>query len=139
MAVTLNSAAMVRSLNPYLPTTVYGTNYVNQTGGLSLQSINPSGTALISLRLQAGTETALSTAFSVSKQDGQAMRFSTYGVMELNSSVLGASTTTVGVLPGTGNPEGNVTARPGTVYLNRSGGRPYYKDSGTGNTGWLQL
>lgn len=47
----------------------------------------------------------------------------------------------VGVdLTGTGTPEGVVTANPGSVYTNLSGGAGttlYIKESGTGNTGWI--
>lgn len=42
-------------------------------------------------------------------------------------------------LSGTGSPEGTVTANPGSIYLNVSGGAGtslYVKQSGTGNTGW---
>lgn len=137
MAISINSVAVIRGLNPYL-FTVYGGNFVNQTGAVNLQSINPSGQATIALRLQPGTESALNTAFSVSKQDGQPMRFSTYGNLELNASVLGASATTVSVLAGTANPEGNVTARPGSTYHDR-GGDIYLKKTGTGNTGWKKI
>ena len=41
---------------------------------------------------------------------------------------------------GTGSPEGAVTANPGTMYLNQSGGASatlYVKETGTGNTGWV--
>jgi hypothetical protein len=41
---------------------------------------------------------------------------------------------------GTGSPEGVVTARPGSIYLNKSGGASttlYVKESGTSNTGWV--
>lgn len=41
---------------------------------------------------------------------------------------------------GTGAPNGVVTASPGAVYLNLSGGAAttlYVKESGTGNTGWV--
>lgn len=43
---------------------------------------------------------------------------------------------------GTGSPEGVVTARPGSMYLNTSGGQAtsiYYKETGTGNTGWIGI
>lgn len=43
---------------------------------------------------------------------------------------------------GTGSPEGVVTADPGSVYLNFSGGANatvWEKQSGTGNTGWAAL
>lgn len=41
---------------------------------------------------------------------------------------------------GTGSPEGVVTASPGAMYLNTSGGvntTLYVKESGNGNTGWI--
>ena len=41
---------------------------------------------------------------------------------------------------GTGSPEGSVTARPGAIYTNKSGGASttlYVKESGTGKTGWV--
>lgn len=137
MAISINNAAVVRGLNPYLYT-VYGGNFINQSGTIALQSINPLGQSSISLRLQPGTESALSTVFSVSKQDGQPMRFSTYGNLELNASAFGASATTVSVLAGTASPEGNVTARPGSTYHDR-GGDIYLKKTGTGNTGWKKI
>lgn len=43
------------------------------------------------------------------------------------------------IYAGTGSPEGVVTASPGSLYLNVSGGNNttlYVKQSGTGNTGW---
>lgn len=54
---------------------------------------------------------------------------------------LGLATAVKAVLPlsGVGSPEGVVTASPGTLYLNASGGVSttlYVKTSGTGNTGW---
>lgn len=40
---------------------------------------------------------------------------------------------------GAGSPEGGVTADPGSIYINSSGGPPYYKNTGTGNTGWVLM
>ncbi len=40
---------------------------------------------------------------------------------------------------GTGSPEGVVTAEPGTTYLDISTGNFWAKQSGSGNTGWIQL
>ena len=48
----------------------------------------------------------------------------------------------VNMWQGTGSPEGAVTARVGSTYQNRSGGANttfWYKESGTGNTGWIPL
>lgn len=47
---------------------------------------------------------------------------------------------TVKFLIGAGSPEGVVTASPGSLYLNRSGGAGtamYVKESGAGDTGWV--
>lgn len=40
---------------------------------------------------------------------------------------------------GTGTPEGSVSADPGSLYLDNGGGPPYYKNTGTGNTGWILM
>lgn len=48
----------------------------------------------------------------------------------------------VNMWQGTGSPEGAVTARVGSTYQNRSGGANttfWYKETGTGNTGWIPL
>jgi hypothetical protein len=52
----------------------------------------------------------------------------------------GAVAATSGVSAGSGSPEGNKTASPGSIYMNASGGAGtsfYVKESGTGNTGWV--
>lgn len=46
------------------------------------------------------------------------------------------------VRSGSGSPEGAITAPPGSIYLNTSGGTDtsmYTKGSGTGNTGWIAV
>ncbi len=53
----------------------------------------------------------------------------------LNAGVFGAN-----LFTGTGSPEGVITARIGSIYLRSDGGVAsvfYYKESGTGNTGWI--
>ncbi len=49
----------------------------------------------------------------------------------------GSSVTELSIKRGAGSPEGVVTSNPGSIYLNSSGGPPYYKNTGTGNTGWV--
>ena len=44
----------------------------------------------------------------------------------------------IGIIVGTGSPEGNVTAPTGCIYLQQNG-PVYVKTSGTGNTGWRQV
>lgn len=40
---------------------------------------------------------------------------------------------------GTGSPEGVVSAAPGSTYLDTDADSLWMKDTGTGNTGWIQL
>ena len=42
------------------------------------------------------------------------------------------------VKTGSGNPEGVTTASPGSLFLD-TGGNVYLKDTGTGNTGWVEI
>lgn len=51
----------------------------------------------------------------------------------------GSLVTELSIKRGTGSPEGVVTSNPGSIYLNSSGGPPYYKNTGTGNTGWVLM
>lgn len=53
-----------------------------------------------------------------------------------NFSVGGAGGTG---LVGHGSPEGVVTADPGTPYLDLDTNNYWYKATGTGNTGWIEL
>lgn len=55
---------------------------------------------------------------------------------------LNASTTGQNLFSGSGSPEGVTTATIGSMYLRTDGGQGsavYYKESGSGNTGWLAL
>lgn len=119
-------------------TTQFASVISNKTGGLIFESVQPSGSATIAGRLQAGTETATTTVFSASKADGQLPVYTLSGTLKLNYVNQGTASGTRDVLNGVGSPEGNQTARPGSLYLIH-GGRPYFKDTGTGNTGWVQL
>lgn len=59
-----------------------------------------------------------------------------------NLYVGGGGLTTKGIYGGTGSPEGVVTAAPGSLYLNNSGGAAttvWEKQSGSGNTGWFGI
>lgn len=58
-------------------------------------------------------------------------------VIGFNGGTFGAQ-----LFTGAGSPEGVVTARIGSMYLNTSGGDSasvWYKESGTGNTGWIAI
>lgn len=48
----------------------------------------------------------------------------------------------LGIYMGNGSPEGTVTANTGSIYLRRAGGigqTIYYKATGTGATGWIEM
>lgn len=56
------------------------------------------------------------------------------------SGAIQFGTSPVQIVSGTGDPNGVVTANPGSLYLNVAGGVNtgiYVKESGTGNTGWV--
>jgi hypothetical protein len=60
-----------------------------------------------------------------------------YPIIGWNGGTFGSQ-----LLTGIGTPEAAITARIGSMYLNRSGGDSttvYYKESGTGNTGWIGI
>lgn len=71
----------------------------------------------------------------------------TVGLWERATGIFRIAAVRIGVLAadpvirsGTGTPEGAVTADPGSLYLNKSGGAGatfWAKESGTGNTGWV--
>lgn len=48
-------------------------------------------------------------------------------------------TNTVSRINSTGSPEGVVAANPSSLYHDRTSGLFYYKLTGTGNTGWVQV
>jgi hypothetical protein len=43
------------------------------------------------------------------------------------------------MIPYNGNPEGNVVANPGSICSNIANGNIYKKQTGTGNTGWVDI
>lgn len=56
-------------------------------------------------------------------------------IVGMNAGVFGPQ-----MFAGVGTPEASVTARTGSLYMNKSGGQSvtaFYKETGTGNTGWL--
>lgn len=44
-----------------------------------------------------------------------------------------------GTFSGAGSPQGSVTASPGATYLDTSTGNFWSKQTGAGNSGWLEL
>lgn len=60
------------------------------------------------------------------------------GIGAEGNLILGNNSCTV--IHGTGNPEGNITASTGSIFLRTDGGTSstlYVKESGVGNTGWI--
>lgn len=115
-------------------------------------SVNPGALRLNSagsdLRLmhQGATKMTVSDTEIV---DYQTRRFIDDGVQHLgtvtrraaqihcNQYNIGVSTCTI--TSGTTSPEGVVTAALGSIYINRATGKWWRKNSGTGNTGWLEV
>lgn len=62
---------------------------------------------------------------------------SLWKIVDLASGGGGSGTGGAGSI-GVGSPEGVLTASPGTTYGTAAGGF-WYKVTGTGNTGWIQL
>lgn len=63
----------------------------------------------------------------------------TAGVVQFNVPIQ-IQNTSCAIYAGAGNPNGVVTAPPGSLYLNNSGGinsTLYVKESGISNTGWV--
>lgn len=63
------------------------------------------------------------------------LEIQTYLLCQLVDDAAGSGSS----LAGAGDPEGVVTADPGSTYLNTSDGSFWVKQTGSGNTGWLEL
>lgn len=73
--------------------------------------------------------------FNAAVGDVQDVGVTTPLIIGLNGGTFGAQ-----FFQGTGSPEASITARPGSLYANLAGGQGasfWYKETGTGNTGWL--
>lgn len=44
-----------------------------------------------------------------------------------------------GIQLGSGSPQGSVTAEPGIMYWDTAGDSLWVKETGSGNTGWIQI
>jgi hypothetical protein len=56
------------------------------------------------------------------------------------NAIIGSGGGTGGAgIVGSGSPEGVVTAPPGTSYFNSATNSFWYKRTGAGNTGWVEL
>lgn len=84
-----------------------------------------------------GRQMLAGNAFDSTTGDYQEVGVTLYPHIGTNASTFGAVMRT-----GNGSPEGQVTARIGSMYLRRDGGQDttlYYKESGTGATGWIAV
>lgn len=102
---------------------------------LTISNVTASTPSVISMRLQAGVDTGLTTVASYSKSEsvlGLARMFVPFS-LEYTSG--GGSGTALRIDTNDVSPEGVVTARPGSIVLGRNGFL-YVKSTGTGNTGW---
>jgi hypothetical protein len=69
---------------------------------------------------------------------GQAFQITPSDAEDIDLAQRG-SADNVSILNYSGNPEGLVSANPSSLSHDRTGGDIYYKQTGTGNTGWLPL
>lgn len=84
------------------------------------------------------TNTSGDKTFSLCQGNGT----TAYAFRITNGAIEVLNSTSVTVTAGSGSPEGNVAAPPGSVYFNSSGGTNttlYVKRSGSGNTGWFAV
>lgn len=58
--------------------------------------------------------------------------------LQLLCEIAAVSSASGGAFSGAGSPEGVVTANPGSTYVDTTGHTFWLKESGTGNTGWVQ-
>ena len=58
-------------------------------------------------------------------------------LIDIQNSQIDFSGVTIG--KGSGNPEGVRSASVGSIFMRQDQGNVYYKESGTGNTGWVSL
>lgn len=93
-----------------------------------------------------GLDSALPSAGNINTTANKGILVTGTSVLLVNTTDIRAmkpikvEDTTARLYAGAGTPEGAVTASPGSVYLNTSGGAGvslYIKESGSGNTGWV--
>jgi hypothetical protein len=118
---------------------------VSTTGGISGMWITNAGDIRFSANgvasfrwLNSATSFRPETALSlVANLGGANNRWNT---LFTNSIVIGSGSSNQTISTGAGSPQGVVTAVPGSLYTNTSGGAGttlYVKESGSGNTGWV--
>jgi hypothetical protein len=117
-----------------------GTTYKAQTGTSAGQAVySGQSTASSSAKIYSAKDSGGVERFYV-LGDGNVVS-STQGYFESGTrwSTASGSFNDRGLFNGTGSPEGVLTAAPGSLYCNNSGGANttlYVKETGSGNTGW---
>lgn len=125
-----------------------GTNSYETRQNTVIRKQTPAGEGLLRLRSNA---TSSARAWQVEDSGGTAKAWAlgsgdiisvTKGYFEtgIRWSTSSGTLNDYGLYVGTGSPEGVVTASPGSLYSNKSGGAGtsfYVKESGSGNTGWV--
>ena len=99
------------------------------------QSTASSSAKIYSAKDSSGTETAYISGDGLMYSAARA-----YAEQGLRWATSSGTLNDRGLFNGTGSPEGVVTAEPGSLYCNSSGGASttlYVKQSGSGNTGWV--
>lgn len=108
----------------------------NNDSYLVLGDFPEATSANVEVRIFRNTNTSGQKRFYLMRGDGSSN--TVFGIV--NGEIVVLNGVGIKITAGNGSPEGNVTANPGSIYLNRSGGAGvsiYVKESGTGNTGWV--
>lgn len=108
----------------------------NNDSYLVLGDFPEATSANVEVRIFRNTNTSGQKRFYLMRGDGS--NNTVFGIIDGEIVVLNGVGTKI--TAGNGSPEGNVTANPGSIYLNRTGGAGttlYVKETGTGNTGWV--
>lgn len=118
-----------------------GQTYKAQTGTGAGQAVySGQSTATSSAKIYSGKDSSGGETFYVLGTGEIVTNLRAYAEVGLRWSTQTGSRNDRGLFVGSGSPEGVVTAEPGSLYCNNSGGAGttlYVKQSGSGNTGWV--
>lgn len=101
-------------------------------GGLAVSGANPIANS-INVAASGSTINLLASGTTVATWNSSTKAMNNYGP-------IGVQNTNALIYAGNGDPQNNVTAQIGSLYLRTNGGANttlYVKESGTGNTGWV--
>jgi len=118
-----------------------GTTYKAQTAASAGQAVfSGQSTATSSAKIYSAKDVTAVETFYVLGDGNVVSNQKGYFESGIRWSTSSGSLNDRGLFNGAGSPEGSVTAAPGSLYCNNSGGANttlYVKETGSGNTGWI--